>query len=558
MLHTPGTILFHFYEVLANIGQGGMGAVYKARDLRSEEIVAIKQMRPDLQSGFLPAEMKERFDKEWTALHALSHPRIPRMLASFAHGDSAYYVMEFVEGKSLDQVLADYKRRGEPFPELLMLEYALQILEVLTYLHGLDKPLMHRDIKPQNVIVRARDNQVVLVDFGLIRSAGSASTKTMVGTLGYCPLEQVKGHPEPRSDLYALGATMYHMLSGEPPAPFDIPPLERMRPDVHSGVADIVNRAVRSNPQQRYASALRMEMAVRQLVTQFTGETDDRLAQLYMEQEPYTEYHRPGSQPMPTWVFFGSLTAGIAMVLFVLVGVSHLRTAWSEARSEAPAPANGPTVTLDTRRDAPPPAYTPPPATHKEAPSAPIRLDPATPAQAAIAAHFFPAPFQLKGITGQLAIDGTLEASPGRPAGLWFEAARPLLPGLLRFQLMRERGPANLQLQLVSNSGVSLGLACNYDAAQHSYVSGIALMTQGQPTVNADRALVAPEDSFGAFSWFTLRFNHSSVELEQDGIEAKSTIPLAMPAVDVVRVLVVGELGRKEALRLQNVVLTPR
>jgi len=556
MLHAPGTILFHFYEVLANIGQGGMGAVYKARDLRSNEIVAIKQMRPDLQSGFLPAEMKERFDKEWTALHALSHPRIPRMLASFSQGDSAYYVMEFIEGYSLDHLLKGYSEAGEHFPTVLILEYALQILEVLVYLHGLEKPLMHRDIKPQNIIVRLADNQVVLVDFGLVRTAGSASTKTMVGTLGYCPLEQVKGHPEPRSDLYALGATMYHMLSGEPPAPFDIPPLERVRPDVPKGIAEIVDRAVRSNPQQRYASAVRMEMAVRTQLAQLTGESDDRLAQLYMEQEPYTEYRAAGSHTMPTWVFFGSLTAGIAMVLVVLLGVSHLRTSWAEPERLGPVAA-APAVSFQPGSGQAPPVEVAPPKL--AAPVTSIELKPASESQARLAAGFFPAPFKLKGIAGSLAIDGTLEAPAGGPAGLWFESSQRFVPGLLRFQLLRERGPASLQMQLVSGThGTTLGLACNYEPAQHRYVTGMALMTAGQPTINADRALVSAEDSFGAFSWFTLRFNHSSIELEQDGLEGLSTIPLSLPSVDIVRILIVGEATRPQAIRLQNVSLVAR
>lgn len=550
MLHAPGTILFHYYEVLSNIGQGGMGAVYKARDLRSNEIVAIKQMRPDLQSGFMPAEMKERFDKEWTALHALNHPRIPRMLASFSQGDSAYYVMEFIEGYSLDHLLKGYHEAGEHFPNILILEYALQILEVLVYLHGLEKPLMHRDIKPQNIIVRLSDNQVVLVDFGLVRTAGSASTKTMVGTLGYCPLEQVKGHPEPRSDLYALGATMYHMLSGEPPAPFDIPPLERVRPDVPKAMAEIVDRAVRANPAQRYATAQRMELAVRQLLSQLTGENDDRLAELH--QDSHFEYRRPGERTMPTWLFFGSLLAGVSAILMVLVGVSWLRTHWSE--SELRRPVAAPTVELE---GPPPAAYVPPPPAQAEAPaSQPITLAPPTEAQVRQAASFFPAPFRLKGITGVLAPEGTLEAPAGRPAGLWFETGQPIVPGLMRFQLLRERGPASLQMQLVSSrQGTTLGLACNYEPAERRYVSGIALMTQGQPTLNADRALVCAEE---AFSWFTLRFNYNSIELEQDGVDGKSTIPLSLPAVDVVRVLMVADGGRPQAVRLQNVSLNPR
>ncbi len=551
MLHPPGTILYHYYEVLANIGQGGMGAVYKARDLRSNEIVAIKQMRPDLQSGFMPAEMKERFDKEWTALHALDHPRIPHMLASFSQGDSAYYVMEFIEGYGLDHLLKGYHEAGEAFPEILILQYSLQILEVLVYLHGLEKPLMHRDIKPQNIIVRLSDNEVVLVDFGLVRTAGSASTKTMVGTLGYCPLEQVKGHPEPRSDLYGLGATMYHMLSGEPPAPFDIPPLERVRPDVHPGLAEIVNRAVRSKPENRYASAVRMEIAVRQLLAQLTGEADDRLAELYMVQESHFDYRRPGSGTMPTWLFFGSLLAGVSAILVVLVGVSYLRSHWSD--SELRRPVAAPTVALE---EPPPPTYVPPPPAQTEAPTQPITLAPPTEALVRQAASFFPAPFRLKGITGTLAADGTLEAPASRPAGLWFETGQPFSPGLMRFQLMRERGPASLQMQLVSRrNGVTLGLACNYEPARRRYVSGIALMTDGQPTINADRALVTPED---AFSWFTLRFNYNSIELEQDGVDGKSTIPLSMPALDVVRVLIVADGGRPQALRLQNVSINPR
>ena len=247
MLHEAGSVLQERYEIEAPIGQGGMGAVYRARDRLTEQIVAVKQLRTDAGAGFESHEMLVRFEGEWQLLRTLNHPRIPRMLDSFRVGESGYYVMEFIQGKSLDQVLKVYKSSGRRFPEELLMQYALQILDVLEYLHGLPKSLLHRDVKPQNIIVRDDDSELFLVDFGLAREGGSATTKTLVGTLGYAPLEQVKGHPEARSDLYALGATMWHMLAGEQPAPFDIPPLATVRNDVHPALADRPARRLRED-----------------------------------------------------------------------------------------------------------------------------------------------------------------------------------------------------------------------------------------------------------------------------------------------------------------------
>jgi serine/threonine protein kinase len=320
MSHQPGEILQGRYHIDGPIGQGGMGAVYRATDQQSGKVVAVKQLRTDTAAGFESGEMLQRFEGEWHLLRTLNHPRIPRMLDSFRCDECGYYVMEFIDGQSLDEVMREYKRVGKRFPEEQLIQYCLQILDVLDYLHSLPKPLLHRDVKPANVIVRDGDEELFLVDFGLAREGGSATTKTLVGTLGYAHLEQVKGHPEERSDLYALGASMWHMLVGEQPAPFDIPPLASVRNDVHPALAEVVDRACQDHANRRYASARKMEIALRQALAVMTGQVESGpTPESFLAERP------DGSQERPLDAKEFLLRAGLATASLLLLMVVGFR-----------------------------------------------------------------------------------------------------------------------------------------------------------------------------------------------------------------------------------------
>ncbi|MCA9791842.1 MAG: serine/threonine protein kinase [Candidatus Eremiobacteraeota bacterium] len=262
----PGTVVHQRYEVLGQIGAGGMGAVYRARDLHADTVVALKQMIARNQAEHI--YFSQRFEQEARFLESLDHPRIPRIIDYFVEGHSSFLVMEYIAGKSLFHILHEKRQSGQRFAPTEVIRYAIQLCDVLDYLHSRPQPLIHRDIKPENVIVREGTDQIVLVDFGIARGVDTSSTKTQIGTMGYAPLEQVRGHPEPRSDLYALGASMHHLLSGTPPQPFQLAPLSTVEPPLPEGLIEAVERATQNLPANRYISASRMKRSLMELLAE--------------------------------------------------------------------------------------------------------------------------------------------------------------------------------------------------------------------------------------------------------------------------------------------------
>jgi serine/threonine protein kinase len=214
-----GDVLQGRYRIDSLLGEGGMGAVYKAWDSRLNIPVALKEMTP--QPGIDPetlAQLRTQFQQEAQILARLSHAHLVRVGDFFEHQGNAYLVMDFVEGEEL----AERIKRDGAIPEEQVLTWAGQILDALAYCHS--QGIIHRDIKPQNVIIRP-DGRVVLVDFGLVKlwNPDDPRTKTAmrgVGTPEYAPPEQYEaqaGHTDARSDVYGIGATVYHALTGEAP-----------------------------------------------------------------------------------------------------------------------------------------------------------------------------------------------------------------------------------------------------------------------------------------------------------------------------------------------------
>ena len=212
-------VLQNRYRIVALLGQGGMGAVYRAWDTRLSINVAVKEMTP--QPGLAPhilAQFRQQFRQEATILAHLRHPHLVAVTDFFEHRGNAYLVMRFVEGENL----AERIRRQGALPEKDVLEWAGQLLSALAYCHA--QGIIHRDMKPQNVIIQA-DGQAVLVDFGLVKlwNPQDPHTRTVMrgmGTPEYAPPEQYdvsSGHTDPRSDLYSLGATLYNALTGHAP-----------------------------------------------------------------------------------------------------------------------------------------------------------------------------------------------------------------------------------------------------------------------------------------------------------------------------------------------------
>lgn len=223
----PGTILRRRYHILELAGQGGGGAVYRAEDLRLPgRFTAVKEIR--LDPGANPearADVQAQFRREASTLAQLDHPALPKVSDFFVHRGNDYLVMDFVVGPDLRQVLEEHRASGTLLPEQRVLGWLDQLLGALAYLHGQSPPVIHRDIKPSNIKLLATDH-IKLVDFGLAKPLDPADPRTLtlargLGSLPYTPLEQYAGdtgQADTRADLYAVGATLYHLLTGRPPA----------------------------------------------------------------------------------------------------------------------------------------------------------------------------------------------------------------------------------------------------------------------------------------------------------------------------------------------------
>jgi len=221
-----GIVLRERYEIVELVGRGGMGATYRAKDLRLEgRFCAVKEGIPDPDAS--PDELRQtrgQFYREASTLARLDHPNLPKVSDYFSVDDRDYLVMDFVPGQDLQEVLNASMHDGHPLPEKLVLEWAAQLCDALGYLHSQVPPILHRDIKPSNIKVTPAGN-VKLVDFGLVKllSADDDRTITVVqgrGSVQYTPLEQYGrdgSHTDARSDIYALSATLYHLLTGRAP-----------------------------------------------------------------------------------------------------------------------------------------------------------------------------------------------------------------------------------------------------------------------------------------------------------------------------------------------------
>ena len=240
----PGTILQGRYAINRLLGGGGMGMVYLARDQRlANRPCAIKEMVDHFIDQAQRIEANEYFAREADTLAQLKHQAIPAITDRFELANRHYLVMEYVDGRNLEEELAV---RGEPLPEGLVIDIARQLCDVLVYLHGLMPPIIYRDMKPSNVMLNA-NGRVVLVDFGIARLFKAARKGTMIGTLGFAPPEQYQGLVDPRSDIYSLGATLHYVLTGRDPEkfpPFSFPPVRDLRPAVSSNLAGAIDAAL--------------------------------------------------------------------------------------------------------------------------------------------------------------------------------------------------------------------------------------------------------------------------------------------------------------------------
>ncbi|HPZ08411.1 MAG TPA: SUMF1/EgtB/PvdO family nonheme iron enzyme [Candidatus Eremiobacteraeota bacterium] len=254
---STGSILVNRYEIINLIKAGGMGAVYKARDHRMLELCAVKELIADSINTEQEDYTIKRFNEEGNLLANLIHPNLPRVTDLFIEKGRYYLVMELIDGKDLDTVLKE--RNKLSIAEAI--QYGLQILDVLDYLHNQNPPIVYRDLKPANIVIRTRDQRAMLIDFGIARTIQiEEEKKTRIGTPQYSPIEQFKGMVEPASDIYALGRTMHHLITGVAPEPmsFHSEPLTNFVPEAHKELEAIITKATQPDIKDRYSKASEM------------------------------------------------------------------------------------------------------------------------------------------------------------------------------------------------------------------------------------------------------------------------------------------------------------
>lgn len=275
----PNTLLQGRYLVMRLLGQGGMGAVYQATDRKFGNAVALKE------TFYNDLQLRKAFSHEARLLNRLRHAALPVVTDYFAIGERQFLVMQYIPGKDLEQLLADRKTQGQGvFMASQVLRWADQLLDALEYLHSQKPPIIHRDIKPQNLKLTPR-GEVILLDFGLAKGIVTHQSQVSQSIRGYTPnyasLEQIRGTgTDARSDIYSIGATMYHLLTGEMPQdaltriaailmsqPDPLKLIASMNPEVPAAIAQVIEKAMAPHPDQRYSSAAAMRQALRSVAS---------------------------------------------------------------------------------------------------------------------------------------------------------------------------------------------------------------------------------------------------------------------------------------------------
>ena len=373
---TPDTVLQNRYRIIRQLGEGGMGAVSEAMDERLDTVVALKE------TLFDDERLRKQFEREARLLARLHHPALPRVSDHFAEGDGQFLVMQFIPGDDLSEMMT--RKRG-PFPAEQVLTWADQLLDALDYLHTQEPQIVHRDIKPQNLKLTAR-GQIILLDFGLAKGQAGDVSRVTTGasifgyTPNYAPLEQIQGlGTDSRSDLYALGATLYHLMTGvkPPDALTRAAALVNGQPDplvkasqANSAVGpeldDVLGKALAQNREQRFAAANDMRKALQGTAQASTvvnrGEADTMLfppgtaagatptQQIARQRTAVagdTTVVRPATaqknKALP-WVISGAALVVLAACVLTFYAYQQKKTTSAEVTPEAPSPTATPTI----------------------------------------------------------------------------------------------------------------------------------------------------------------------------------------------------------------------
>ncbi|MDI6694395.1 MAG: SUMF1/EgtB/PvdO family nonheme iron enzyme [Anaerolineales bacterium] len=360
---TTGTTLNNRYRIVRLLGQGGFGAVYRVWDLNMECPRALKE---NLETS---PEAQRQFKLEAQLLDKLSHPHLPRVIDHFIlPGQGQYLVMDFVEGEDLQQRL---ERAGAPLTESEVLPWIEQVCDALSYLHRQNPPVIHRDIKPANIRITL-EGKALLVDFGIAKLYDPHAPTTLgarAATPGYSPLEQYGrgAHTDARSDVYALGATLYTLLTGQvpPEAPERVlgealPPPRQLNPALSPRLEQVILKALAMQPQDRFQSAAEFKQALRAAGTQPVQPMSKTRTVLVSSLPPAAPTGVQSTVRRIKWGIWGAASAG-ALIGLLLIGWALLRiippptptlehgSSWVEWTQTALARMNGTMATQRTQ-----------------------------------------------------------------------------------------------------------------------------------------------------------------------------------------------------------------
>ncbi len=347
------TLLQNRYLIRKQIGAGGMGAVYLAIDQRFGSYVAIKE------TFYKDKELGDAFEREARLLNSLHHPALPHVSDYFTESNGYFLVMQFIEGEDLSEIL---KREGA-FPVKDVLRWMDSLLDALDYLHSQEPPIIHRDIKPNNLKITTRGD-IILLDFGLakLNSEDTTGVKSVFGySRKYSPLEQIQGTgTDARSDIFSLAATAYHLLTGKPPIdvlaraaeiivgnPDPLQLASEIKNEVPIGVANVLNSALALNSAGRFVSAKAMRQALKYTVnfdsTESTRELPEQvLAAIAVNNEVIVS---PETENFPALKSFAEETAQSSPQINKIDEPEAVVIPISNAQVPLPAPVALPQVT---------------------------------------------------------------------------------------------------------------------------------------------------------------------------------------------------------------------
>lgn len=257
-----GSVLDGKYKILDEIGHGGMSTVYLAINEKANKPWAVKEVRKSVSRNF--DMLKQSLIMETDMLKKLSHKNLPSIVDVIDSDENFLIVMDYIEGNTLEQLV----RENGAYPQEDVVDWAVQLCDVLQYLHMRPTPIIYRDMKPSNVMLKS-DGSVVLIDFGTAREYKeyNAGDTNCLGTQGYAAPEQFggMGQTDARTDIYCLGATMYHLLTGHNPSepPYGLYPITGWNPALSTGLEKIILKCTRKNPKERYQSAEELMYALK-------------------------------------------------------------------------------------------------------------------------------------------------------------------------------------------------------------------------------------------------------------------------------------------------------